>query len=304
MELKSKVLDDIIIIDYLERGAVMGKKYKRKKNKTQRPPLTLLDKSIYWIGFFLSFLFSLLLIYCFEDITNMIAFRDPAVVAFNSHLSFLFAAPVVLYFECSFAIIILIALDGRIPIFGNPKIQYGEVPWAKDCFPLFDSRRKKIYTRPSHKRFRRDMMILWSVGLILCSMIAPFAFFGRDCLTHDNSIISYSILNQKESAQYTPEDYSHLNIYAKHVSGHRTADYWEYGITVLMKNGKSFTFSNRDFDWREQNNQEICLNSMLDIKEFFEPDEITIEGKCDIAKVIDYIGLNDKQTQLLQELFT
>lgn len=62
-----------------------------------------------------------------------------------------------------------------------------------------------------------------------------------------------------------------------------------------MKDGKSFTFSNRDFDWREPNYQERCLNTMLDIKTHFTPDAITIKGEQHIEKVADYLGMSDEQ---------
>lgn len=276
----------------------------KKGNRSRRPPLSLLDKSIYWLGLLLSFLLSLLFGYCFEDITGIIAFQDSSVVAYKSHASFLFVMPVLLYVEISALVFCISALEGRKPIFGNRKIQYGEAPWAKDCFPLFDSRRKKIYIKPSEKSFRRHMIIMWSVGLLLCSLFAPLGFFGRDCLTQNNSIITYNMLNREELASYTTEDYSHLSIQAKYVSSYRSANYWKYEITIRMKDGESFTFSNRDFDWREPNYHERCLNKMLDIKTFFTPDTITIEGERNIEKVADYLGMNDEQKQLLLELFS
>lgn len=282
---------------------MMSKKSK-KKNRSRRPPLSLLDKSIYWLGLILSFILSLLFVYCFEDITGVIAFRDSAIVAYNSHASFLFVMPLLLYVEISALVFCISALESKKPIFGNRKIQYGETPWAKDCFPLFDSRRKKIYIKPSEKSFRRSMLIVWSIGLFLCSLFAPLGFFGRDCLTQNNSVITYNVLNQEDSAPYTTDEFSHLTIQAKYVSGYRSADYWKYEITIRMKNGKSFTFSNRDFDWREPNYQERCLNQMLVIKTLFTPDAITIEGEHNIEKVADYLGMNDEQKQLLRELFS
>lgn len=282
---------------------MMDKKSKKDRRK-RRPPLSLLDKSIYWLGLFLSFILSLLFVYCLGSITDIIAFQDSSVVAYNSHVSFLFGMPVVLYVETSAFVFCIAALEGKKPIFGNKKIQYGETPWAKDWFPLFDSRRKQIYIKPSKKQFRRHMIIIWFVGLLLCSLFVPLGFFGRDCLTYNNSIITYNLLNQEELAPYTPEDYSHLNIQARYVVGYRMSDYWEYEITIGMKDGKSFTFSSGDFNRREPNYQERCLNKMLDIKTFFTPDAITIKGEHNIDEVADYLGMNDEQKQLLQELFS
>lgn len=280
----------------------MGKKSK-KKNRNRRPPLSFLDKCIYWFILLLSFVFSLLLIFCFEDITTVIAFRNSSVVAYNNHASFLFVTPLLLYIEISALVFCITALDGKKPIFGNKKIQYGETPWAKDCFPLFDSRRKDFYVKPSKKRFRRDMMIVWIVGLFVCSALAPFGLFGRDCLTDNNCIISYNVLNQENSTSYTTADFSNLTIGATHVSDYRSADYWKYEITIKMKDGKTFTYSNRNFDWRKDDHRETCLEKMLEIKSFFTRDKITIKGEHNVEKVVNYLGLDDKQTILLQELF-
>lgn len=268
-----------------------------------RPPLSLLDKSIYWLGVFLSFILSLLFVFCFEDITALIAFRDSTVVAYSSHASFLFVLPALLYVEISALVFFILALEGKKPLLGNRKIQYGEAPWAKDCFPLFDSRRKTVYIPPSEKRFRRHMLMLWSVGFLLCSLIAPLGFFGRDCLTQNNSVKTYNMLNIEEPVSYTTKDFSQLTIQTEFVSGYRTANYWKYELTIKMTDGKSFTFSNRDFDWRKPDYQEMCLCKMIDIKALFAPDMITIKGENNIEKVVDDLGLNDEQTLLLHKLF-
>ena len=280
----------------------MSKKSK-KKNRNRRPPLSLLDKSIYWLILLLSVIFSLLFVFCFEDITTAIAFQNTEVVAYNSHASFLLVMPLLLYVEISALVFCIMALEGKKPIFGNRKVQYGATPWEKDCFPLFDARRKSVYVKPSQKRFRRDMMIVWIVGFFVCSLFAPLGFFGRDCLTNDNCIISYNVLNQEDSSLYTTDDFSNLTIQAKYVSGYRSADYWKYEIIIEMKDGKTFTFSNRDFGRRKDNYRDLCLEKMLEVKSFFASDLITIKGEQNIKEVVDYLGLNDEQTQLLQELF-
>jgi len=146
----------------------MRQKYK-KKNRSRRPPLSLLDKCIYWAGLMLSMLLTLLLIFCYEGITNAIAFRDPRVVAYNSHASFLLVMPLLLYLE--------------------------------------------------------------------------------------------------------------------------------------MKDGKSFAFSNRDFDRSKTNCKEMCLEKMIEIKSYYAMDSITIKGAHNIREAVDYLGMNAEQMQLLQELF-
>ena len=87
----------------------MGKKNKRKDNKKHlRPPLTFLDKSIYLLCIILSFFVCLVLVFCFDNIRNAIAFDVPYVIAYTEHTSYLFAVPFILFLETS-ALVLFIA---------------------------------------------------------------------------------------------------------------------------------------------------------------------------------------------------
>ncbi len=70
-----------------------------------------------------------------------------------------------------------------------------------------------------------------------------------------------------------------------------------------MNDGRCFSFSNGDFNWREDRYQDNCLETMLEIKELFTPGSISIKGEKNIDKVVDFIGLNSEQAQLLHNLF-
>ena len=275
----------------------MSKKSKKRK-RGFRPPLSFVDKSIYWLGLLLVFPLTVLLAFWFDDVTGVIAFQDPAVIAYRSHPSYFFIIPLVLYAEISVFLLCLMALEGKKPLLGNKKVQYGEAPWAKDCFPLFDPRRKSVSVRPSEKRFRRRMRIVWVIGFFLCSLLAPFSFCGRDCLMQDNSIVTYDALNQKAPNPYIADEFTALTIRAQYAS-----KAWMYEITIQTEDGMTFTFSYEDFDWRKPGRQETCLRKMLEIKALFPPDAITIKGEQKLEKVVDYLGLNEELTQLLYQLF-
>ena len=84
----------------MRKEIAMGKKTKRKDNKRHlRPPLTFLDKSIYFLGIIFSFLGALLLAFCFDDIQNMIAFSKAETIAYRSNASFLFVVPFMMFLE-------------------------------------------------------------------------------------------------------------------------------------------------------------------------------------------------------------
>lgn len=284
----------------------MGKKKKkRKKNKSQRPPLSLLDKAVYCFLFLLILILGFALAYIAEGITDGIAFRDTEVVAYSYHMTFLFMLPVVLYIPLSGFIYFIDALESKKPIFGNRNIQYGKAPWDTDVFPLFDTRRKKVYVRPSHKEFRKIMLLVWTVGLLVCIAISPFGLFSRDCLKEDNSIVSYNIINVQKDIQYNSSDYEHLTIRTSYSSGYRSVyHYYRYEITIDMKDGESFSFSSSEFVNNKEDYHKNCIYRMLEIKSLFPSEQITIKGEEDLQKVIDDTGMNEEQIKLLNQLFS
>ena len=56
----------------------MGKQRKARR-RSLRPPLSLLDKSIYWAGFLVSLVFAGALYIFIFRLLDIIAFRDPYV---------------------------------------------------------------------------------------------------------------------------------------------------------------------------------------------------------------------------------
>ena len=140
----------------MRKEIAMGKKTKRKDNKRHlRPPLTFLDKSIYFLCIIFSFLGALLLAFCFDDIQNMIAFNKPGTVAYRSNAGFLFALPFMLFLEISALVLLISGWESKKPILGSKKYKYGEYPFREDCFPLFSPQKRNQHKTPSQKTFVR-----------------------------------------------------------------------------------------------------------------------------------------------------
>lgn len=279
----------------------MMKKSKRK-NIHRRPPLSLLDKAIYWVAFFLSFFALLFSVYALDTIRTLIAFRDAATIAHVERASSFLALFLLIYIEISLFVYLYCALKQKNAIWGNSKIQYGKEPWDKNYFPLLDRRRRAVPSNPTAKSRRRTMLGLWCTGLFFCLLLFSFSLFGRDCMHKDNSITSYSAIN-RISSTYLEEDFAHLTLQTKYVSGYRISSYWVYEIKIEMSDGQRFSFSNRDFYWRQSNRKDLCLEKMVEIKALFSPDQITIKGADDVDKVAAYISLDESQTQRLHQLF-
>lgn len=277
-------------------------KKSKRKNIHRRPPLSLLDKAIYWGAIFLSFFALLFSVYALDTIRTLIAFCDAATIAHVERASSLFILLPLLYVELSLFIYPLVALAEKKAIFGNPKIQYGKEPWDKNYFPLLDRRRRSAPANQTTKKQKTRIRALWCVGLLLCLSLAPFSFFGRDCMHKDNRIVSYNTINRISSI-YHEEDFAHLTLQTKYVSGYRISSYWVYEIKIEMSDGQRFSFSNRDFYWRQSNRKDLCLEKVMELKALFSPDQITIKGADDVDKVAAYIALDEAQTQKLHQLF-
>lgn len=295
----------MLLVNFEKRGeSAMGKKAKKKNNKWHlRPPLSFLDKSIYLLGIILSVLVPLLLGLRFPDILEMIAFRNPETVAYKSSASILLAFPFLLFLETSAMILFIVGWQSKKPIFGNKKYRYGEYPFREDCFPLFSSRKRKKPQTPSQKRFARNMKILWCSALIVFSCMVPFSFYGRNAMYQDNHIEKINLINHV-SDTYTENDFARLTIQTEYVHGHRGADYWKLEMIIEMKDGKAFSFSNKNFSGRLGGSMNLCLNKMLEIKELFSPAAITIQGAESIGEVSDYFKLDAQQVAKLEQLFT
>ncbi len=274
-----------------------------KKKRHLKPPLTFLDKTIYFLCIVLSFLLSLLLAFALDDIQNAIAFSEIGTIAYSSNGSTFFALPFLCYFEISALVFFIVAWEEKRPIFGSKKYKYCEYPFKEDCAPLFHRKRYNVRISPSRKKWIRQMTILWCTFLILLAALTPLSLFGRDALYQDNHVAKISTLNVTKDT-YSPDDFAHLTIQTQHVVNPKAADYWKYEITIEMKDGQKFTFSNRDFDWRVSGSKDLCLDKMLEIKGLFDADRITVKGSQNKDDVADFLGLNEQQRAKLEKLLS
>lgn len=275
----------------------------RKPNQPNIPPLSVLDKCLYWTALILTLLGSVIILSCFESIQQLIAFADPTVIADVESASFLFVLPLLFFIDVSAVLFLMRRYGNRTPIFGNKKVTYGQYPWDENCYPLFDKRHKTVESPLSEKKLRRKKFIIWMIGFLLVLMMAPLSLFGRVCLHHDYRISSYNIINQASDKEYTPQDYHRLTLRTEYVTGYRRKSYWRYEMEIEMTDGKSFWFSNQAFDSPRPDDQDTCLKAMTQIKQLFSSDGVIIVGAEDVDIVADYLEMNDAQTQQLKQLF-
>lgn len=279
----------------------MKKKPKSKrKSQHRRPPLSILDKTIYALACLLFFSAIIVSSFLFEDIRDRIAFRDPTVTAYAEHSSYLLILPLLLCVMLCIGIPLYAAWEKKAAIFGNPKVQYGKDPWDKNYFPLLDRRRRAIPATKSDQKLRRGIFSFCCIALLLCFLPALFSFYGRDCLHEDNIIVSHNAVN-RVSATYHAEDFAHLTLRTR-LAGSRS-NYRTYEMVIKMHDGRTFVFSDRDFGEKGEAHKELSLAKMLEVKALFSPDAITYKGAEKVDKIAEDRGLNESQIRQLHQLF-
>lgn len=282
----------------------MGKK-KRKKTKNGRtPPLSTLDKVIYW------FAFTVFVLLCFAPLIYItivgrrIAFADPTVIAFDPHGAGLACVPAALWFIVGGVILFESLYLSKRPIFGSSKIRYGVYPWKPDLFPMFGPQARKPLLKPKAKKHRHRLLILWVFILLLTMSLFPLELFARDCLHNDLHITEYSLINTQKERFYTTEDYARLALRANFVLGYRSGSYWDVSAEIEMADGRRFTYTVRDFDNSHPDYITTVLDTMTEIKGHFPSDAVTIKGDQNLHKVIAHYDLDTTQAEQLRLLFT
>lgn len=278
----------------------MGKqKKKAKRRKPRRPPLSFLDKTIYFLFLLLSYGLGLFFLLGILLLRKSIAFSDPTVVAASSKdLSFFFLIPLFLLLVCTPVCFWEFTAGNRLPLFGNRKIKYGHPPWDEHCYPLFSSRYKKeAMIRPSKKEDRRIIAVTLTVLFALTLLLGSLSLFSRKCLYQDGSLVCYNSFSQPTD-HFVSEEFSHLTIQTYFHRGFRGNGNWCCEIRLSTPTGETFTFYQYEF------RDTIWLEEMARIKSRFSSEDITIQGQQNLDKIISAYDLNSEESQALKKLFT
>lgn len=272
---------------------------KAKRRKPLRPPLSFLDKTIYFLLLLLSYGLGFFLLVLLLLLRRSIAFSDPGVVAASAKdLSFFFLAPLFLFLVCTPVCFWELTAGNKLPLFGNREINYGRPPWDEHCFPLFGSRHKKGgIVRPSKKATHRFVALTLTVLFALTLLLGSLSLCSRKSLYPDGSLICYNSFNQP-TERYAPEDFSHLTLHADLHRGVRLYRKWYCEISLLTRTGKTFTFYQYEF------RDNTWLEEMARIKSRFSSGNISIQGQQNLERIISNYDLTPEESQSLKTLFT
>lgn len=273
----------------------MAKKKKHIKHKGYTPPLTILDKFLYFLFLIFFSAVSISPIIISTSVQKNLTFSSPSAVAFVSTGGLWWAFPLSFYLIITTFVLFAVGYEQRIPLFGNAKLKYGEPPFKKEIYPIF--RHKEYILDKSRKRklWCKGIIIAWCIIFLVLLCIFPLALSGRKVLFDDSTVIVYSCLN-REKIRYTIDDFDHITIDAYRSYSRYGSSRWVYAFTIRTTDGKETYFRNVL--------SEKAIDEFIEIKEQLEIDKITIKRSYNLENVIRQYDPDDLFVEKLYELFS
>lgn len=265
------------------------------------PPLSFLDKMIYWGIFLLLCAAYVVLLFGPLQLRHRIAFSDEAVIAAADHFStWWLGVPWLTFFLMTF-ILWLRPYQNRTPIFGKRNFKYGPPAWPK-VYPLFMKNKPPVWVSERKKKERKQIAVVLLIVLLVSFIPLPWSLYGRDCLRYDGSIVQYNMFNQQVK-EFSPGDIEEVAVELfRYDSGGKYHKTHHWGVQLKMRtdSGKRYSFDHREFD---NNGTRLYLTQMVNVISRYDPAIIRYEDAENLDKFIADKGLNQEELQLLYQLF-
>lgn len=265
-----------------------NKKKRYKKRKKPYPPLSRLDKAIYYVGAILFMVLTSGAIYGIIDIQETLFFKRSDVLAFASYGSIRNIVP----YGIMIAVIFLILLEKiqkQRPIFGNKEINYYDSSRYRFVLPVFDKRytdrtlTKEKIIKASIKASVITILFVCSAFLSLNAICQRYEFTDteiRKCNAKGETVstISYDIINE-----YEVKEYSHR------IGGiNSVSRVYSLGFEIILPDGEIISAD--------------LYNGLKDIEAFYKIDK-ALEGAEKTVKLDaeDY-SLTPEEERMLREI--
>ena len=267
------------------------------------PPLSFVDKLIYWFLFLLHLTLSFILLLELLHLRRVITFADISVVAVAARSGILWVIiPWLTYFLIPFILLDKCYID-RKPIFGRRNFKYGPPAWPK-VYPLFMKNKPYVFVSARKKKDRRLSVIILLIVLLVSLIPLPLSLYGRNCLRDNGSIVQYNMLNNVAHS-FTSEEIEVVTIKAYRYRTKSDPKFWSYGVQIelITDTGKKYPFNAWEFRDHEKNGALTWLLSMEDIKQHYDQEILRYEGVNYLDDVVADKALTNEEAQLLYRLF-
>ena len=285
------------------------KNNRRKRNKLKRPPLSFLDKCVYFLlllmfltimGFYLLFAAGVL------GKERFFVSQEIVAVTFTG-LGWRF--PFLFYLLLTFLPLFCGSYEERIPFFGNRDQKYRSVQW-KVVTPIFSKewREKRKCERPSRIRFRRQLWTIWVVGLLITVLLIPLGLFGRIELDNRNILHRYNFLNQ-ETHSYSAHEVEEMSVSLygiKSVTPSRMSairylrNRYKLCVYLYLPDGDKVKLDYAGFYGEDR---ESIFRQILELKEQIDPDKIRYNNSHRLDDYIEKRDLSYVEQELIRAIF-
>lgn len=275
----------------------------RRGNKriSKMPPLSFLDKLIYWIALFLLCGISFALCGGALYLRHLIAFSDKTVVATAASASVIwFLLPFLTFFLITF-ILWLQFYENRRPIFGRKNFKYGPPAWPQ-VYPLFMRNKPYVYISEKKKKDKKLVAIILIVVLLIGLIPLPLSLCGRVCLHEDGRITQYNMFN-KQVHEFTSADILEVDIEAyRYYSRYKHATHCGVAMKFNTDDGRSYGFNQGDFLRDGNADTTYWLCAMLQVKKCYNQSVFRYYNIENLGYVVDTFGLSEEDSDRLYDL--
>lgn len=275
----------------------MGRISKKIGKKRTKPPLSKLDKFIYYSGFVGAIVIPALILIVFGGIIpNKIAFSDKTVIAANSTALY-FCLPLVLLCFSIIVIPFAFGLDRKQPIFGNKHFKPSPSHPTEKVYPLFTKEFRNSISR-KRKRTIKIVTLIVSIICLINIIILPFSANVRYVLHQNNDCSAYNAFNQMTRKQNV--DQAEKMIIEVTQNSYRKRIFFSYSLVVrFVFDDKTYSFNYESFDM----STEDTLKHMIYLKSFFKDGKYEIVNIYDIDNLIRDKSFSRTEAALVYQLF-
>ena len=266
----------------------MTKKAKKKRKNNNMPPLSWLDKLIYYVGIILSVCAMFGCVAVVILMSERIAYSNPEVIAYSPKWIVFLCLPASMMF-LAYSFILGEQYKRKTPIFGQRDFRYGP-PLYKEKYPLFMKEKPHIRMTQRQKHSQTVTAIVLVSATIISLFLYPFSFCGRNVLLSDGHMITYNAFNRETKAY----DSANVVSIAFSTDSDRHSKY--ITVTFRMDDNGTCSFSSDLF-------RENWLNEMLTIKARYPQDMISFNESFTLDSFAYYENLSDEEIGLLYDLF-
>ena len=266
------------------------------KTKAKRPPLSALDKTLYFLAMMCAIVLCLgVLLLCGFIFPRLRAFRDPEVIASYQVADIFMSFPMIALITFAPGLLIAFQIDKKQPLFGNKKYK---PKWSEVVImttPLFS---KRYFTQLSDKQ-KKKILTVSIVLLALFVIFLPLMLMGwnyRVDLCYDGAIKEYNVFgSQTEQVQLQDADSVTIRIDER---WRKTQYVYHIDLEVTYQD-KTYACTQGDFSsWDEE--QELIY--LLHVKSLAE-DRLILENEEYIEDLIRSHRYTESEKQLIYELF-